>query len=42
MKHIDKVGSKTFNAVIAPFSLSTYGDGTDTLQEVTCETTFWL
>lgn len=31
MKHIDKVGSKTFNAVIAPFSLSTYGDGTDTL-----------
>lgn len=31
MKHIDKVGSKTFNAVIAPFSLSTFGDGTDTL-----------
>ncbi|WOH10553.1 hypothetical protein DCAR_0730022 [Daucus carota subsp. sativus] len=31
MKHIDKVGSKTFNAVIAPFSLSTYGDGTDAL-----------
>lgn len=30
MKHIDKVGSKTFNVAIAPFSLSTLGDGTDT------------
>ncbi|KAI7979019.1 Protein ApaG [Camellia lanceoleosa] len=29
MKHIDKVGSKTFNVAIAPFSLSTLGDGTD-------------
>lgn len=38
MKHIDKVGSKTFNAVIAPFSLSTYGDGTDALQGVSSET----
>lgn len=30
MKHIDKVGSKTFNVAIAPFSLSTLGDGSDT------------
>ncbi|KAL6973207.1 hypothetical protein U1Q18_027387 [Sarracenia purpurea var. burkii] len=30
MKHIDKVGSKTFNVAIAPFSLSTLGDDTDT------------
>ncbi|XP_059657895.1 uncharacterized protein LOC132304308 [Cornus florida] len=30
MKHIDKVGSQTFNVAIAPFSLSTYEDGTDT------------
>ncbi|CAK9164279.1 unnamed protein product [Ilex paraguariensis] len=30
MKHIDKVGSRTFNVAIAPFSLSTFGDGTDT------------
>ncbi|XAR72618.1 hypothetical protein NMG60_11019325 [Bertholletia excelsa] len=29
MKHIDRVGSKTFNVAIAPFSLSTLGDGTD-------------
>ncbi|CAA2960445.1 uncharacterized protein LOC111378967 [Olea europaea var. sylvestris] len=29
MKHIDKVGSRTFNVAIAPFSLSTFGDGTD-------------
>uniref|UniRef100_A0A5B7BGX1 Uncharacterized protein n=1 Tax=Davidia involucrata TaxID=16924 RepID=A0A5B7BGX1_DAVIN len=29
MKHIDKVGSQTFNVAIAPFSLSTFGDGTD-------------
>ncbi|KAL6973224.1 hypothetical protein U1Q18_027405 [Sarracenia purpurea var. burkii] len=29
MKHIDKVGSKTFNVAIAPFSLSTLGDDTD-------------
>lgn len=31
MKHTDKVGSKTFNVVIAPFSISTFGDGPDTL-----------
>ncbi|XP_057464399.1 uncharacterized protein LOC130754241 isoform X2 [Actinidia eriantha] len=30
MKHIDKVGSKTFNVAIAPFSLSTLEDDTDT------------
>ncbi|KAM7471294.1 hypothetical protein LguiA_009477 [Lonicera macranthoides] len=29
MKHTDKVGARTFNAVIAPFSLSTFGDGSD-------------
>ncbi|XP_058193801.1 uncharacterized protein LOC131310664 [Rhododendron vialii] len=29
MKHIDKVGLKTFNVAIAPFSLSTLGDGTE-------------
>lgn len=29
MKHIDKVGSRTFNVAIAPFSLSTFEDGTD-------------
>lgn len=29
MKHIDKVGSQTFNVAIAPFSLSTLGDDTD-------------
>ncbi|XP_031277452.1 uncharacterized protein LOC116135883 [Pistacia vera] len=27
MKHIDRVGSSTFNVAIAPFSLSTLGDG---------------
>lgn len=27
MKHIDKVASKTFNVAVAPFSLSTLGDG---------------
>lgn len=26
MKHIDKVGSSTFNVAIAPFSLSIIGD----------------
>ncbi|KAK6153297.1 hypothetical protein DH2020_012936 [Rehmannia glutinosa] len=31
MKHIDKVGAHTFNMAIAPFSLSTFGDGTDTV-----------
>ncbi|GFZ07824.1 hypothetical protein Acr_19g0007610 [Actinidia rufa] len=30
MKYIDKVGSKTFNVAIAPFSLSTLEDDTDT------------
>ncbi|KAK9277984.1 hypothetical protein L1049_027541 [Liquidambar formosana] len=30
MKHIDIVGSQTFNVAIAPFSLSTLGDDTDT------------
>ena len=34
MKHIDKVGSKTFNVAIAPFSLSTLEDDTDTFWEV--------
>lgn len=29
MKHIDKVGSKTFNVAVAPFSLSTLGDGSE-------------
>ncbi|KAI3717801.1 hypothetical protein L1987_69640 [Smallanthus sonchifolius] len=31
MKHIDKVGSKTFNVAIAPFALSTLGDVTDNI-----------
>ncbi|XP_071693267.1 uncharacterized protein [Rutidosis leptorrhynchoides] len=31
MKHIDKVGSKTFNVAVAPFSLSTFGDATDNI-----------
>ncbi|GAV58367.1 UVR domain-containing protein/DUF525 domain-containing protein [Cephalotus follicularis] len=30
MKHIDRVGSRTFNVAIAPFSLSILGDDTDT------------
>ncbi|KAK8599659.1 hypothetical protein V6N13_077571 [Hibiscus sabdariffa] len=30
MKHIDRVGSTTFNVVIAPFSLSTLGEDADT------------
>ncbi|XVF12059.1 hypothetical protein REPUB_Repub08aG0082100 [Reevesia pubescens] len=30
MKHIDKVGSPSFNVAIAPFSLSTLGDDADT------------
>ncbi|KAL0286674.1 UNVERIFIED_CONTAM: protein ApaG [Sesamum angustifolium] len=30
MKHIDKVGTRTFNVAIAPFALSTFGDGADT------------
>ena len=29
MKHIDKVGSPTFNVAIAPFSLSIMEDGDD-------------
>lgn len=29
MKHIDKVGSSTFNVAIAPFSLSIIGDDDD-------------
>nr|GLL22376.1 uncharacterized protein LOC109177197 [Ipomoea trifida] len=33
MKHIDRVGSRTFNVAIAPFSLSTFGDGTDNLSD---------
>ena len=32
MKHIDKVGSQTFNVAIAPFSLSTLGDESDTFE----------
>ncbi|KAI3454481.1 hypothetical protein Pfo_011144 [Paulownia fortunei] len=31
MKHIDKVGARTFNVAIAPFALSTFGDGTDAI-----------
>lgn len=31
MKHIDKVGTQTFNVAIAPFSLSTFGDGLDAI-----------
>ncbi|KAI3464104.1 hypothetical protein Pfo_020767 [Paulownia fortunei] len=31
MKHIDKVGARTFNVAIAPFSLSTFGDGSDAI-----------
>ncbi|CAI9283849.1 unnamed protein product [Lactuca saligna] len=31
MKHIDKVGSKTFNVAVAPFALSTFGDATDSI-----------
>ncbi|KAL6549442.1 hypothetical protein OROHE_008559 [Orobanche hederae] len=31
MKHIDKAGAQTFNVVIAPFTLSTFGDGTDAI-----------
>lgn len=31
MKHIDIVGSKTFNVAVAPFSLSTFGDATDNI-----------
>ncbi|KAL9434199.1 hypothetical protein AB3S75_028932 [Citrus x aurantiifolia] len=29
MKHVDRVGSQTFNVAIAPFSLSTMGDDSD-------------
>lgn len=29
MKHVDKVGSRTFNVAIEPFSLSTFGDDGD-------------
>ncbi|KAM0043916.1 putative UVR domain, ApaG domain, ApaG domain superfamily, UVR domain superfamily protein [Helianthus debilis subsp. tardiflorus] len=31
MKHIDKVGSKTFNVAVAPFALSSLGDVTDNI-----------
>ncbi|KAL6541975.1 hypothetical protein OROGR_011461 [Orobanche gracilis] len=31
MKHIDKAGAQTFNVVVAPFTLSTFGDGTDAI-----------
>ncbi|KAJ7956227.1 Protein ApaG like [Quillaja saponaria] len=31
MKHIDRVGSPTFNVAIAPFCLSIIGDGTDSI-----------
>ncbi|KAL8215926.1 hypothetical protein R6Q57_022763 [Mikania cordata] len=31
MKHIDKVGSKTFNVAVAPFALSTLGDATESI-----------
>ncbi|KAF3669832.1 Protein ApaG [Capsicum annuum] len=33
MKHIDRVGSRTFNVAIAPFSLSKVGDGSDTFSD---------
>ncbi|XP_059286714.1 uncharacterized protein LOC132040114 [Lycium ferocissimum] len=33
MKHIDRVGSWTFNVAIAPFSLSKVGDGSDTFTD---------
>lgn len=33
MKHIDRVGSRTFNVSIAPFSLSKVGDGSDTFSD---------
>lgn len=33
MKHIDKVGSRSFNVAIAPFSLSKVGDGGDTFSD---------
>lgn len=26
MKHVDKVGTQSFNVAIAPFALSTFGD----------------
>ncbi|XP_050226044.1 uncharacterized protein LOC126675445 [Mercurialis annua] len=32
MKHIDKIGSPTFNVAIAPFSLSTLGDDSETFE----------
>lgn len=41
MKHIDKVGSQSFNVAIAPFSLSILGDDTDTLWETTCGFFTW-
>ncbi|KAJ8753534.1 hypothetical protein K2173_022775 [Erythroxylum novogranatense] len=31
MKHIDRVGSETFNVAISPFSLSILGDGSETV-----------
>ncbi|PIN18777.1 hypothetical protein CDL12_08534 [Handroanthus impetiginosus] len=31
MKHIDKVGTRTFNVAIAPFSLSTFEDGIEAI-----------
>ncbi|WMV58413.1 hypothetical protein MTR67_051798 [Solanum verrucosum] len=33
MKHIDRVGSRTFNVSIAPFSLSKVEDGSDTFSD---------
>lgn len=30
MKHIDRVGSQTFNVAIAPFSLAILGDDSNT------------
>ncbi|XP_060172544.1 uncharacterized protein LOC132603471 [Lycium barbarum] len=33
LKHIDRVGSRTFNVAIAPFSLSKVGDGSDTFTD---------
>lgn len=35
MKHIDRVGSQSFNVAIAPFSLSILGDDTDSLWDIT-------
>lgn len=35
MKHIDKIGSQTFNVTIAPFSLCIIGDDNDSFWCIT-------